>query len=60
MSCDEHDLRVISLLDLSLEIQPVDVWKFNIQNQTCRNVRLRIRKVFGSRTEGDCVQIKGR
>jgi hypothetical protein len=53
MSGDEHDMRVIALRDLALEIQPVDIRKFHIQHQASRDVGLGIRHVLGSRAERD-------
>ena len=58
MSCDEHDLRVIPLCDLALELQSVDVRKFHIQNQAGRHVGLRIRDVLRSGAERDHVHIE--
>ena len=60
MSGDEHDLRVIALRDLALEIQSVDVRKFDVQHQASRDIGLRIRHVLGSGTERDRVHIEAR
>jgi hypothetical protein len=60
VSCDKYDLREISLPNLTLEIQSIDVRKFHIQNQASWNVWLRIRDVLSSGTERDHLQIEGR
>ena len=60
MARDEHDLRVIPVRGLALEVQSVDVRKLHIQNQAGRHVGLRIREVLGGGTERDHVQVEGR
>ncbi len=60
MSRDEHDLRMISLRGLALQIEPVDVREFDIENQAGGHVGLRVRDVLSSRTERDHMQIEGR
>ena len=60
VSGDEHDMRVIPLRDLALQIQSVDVREFDIQDQASRDVGLRIRHVFGSGTERHGVHVEAR
>jgi hypothetical protein len=50
----------VALHDLGLKVQSVDVGKLNIQDQTGRYIRFRIRDVLGSRTERHHTQIAGR
>ena len=58
MSGDEHDMRVIALRDPALQIQSVDVRELHVQDEAGRDVGLRIRHVFGSRTERDGLHIE--
>ena len=60
MSGDEHDVRVIALRDLALEVQSVDVRKLHVQNQASRDVGLRIRHVLGRGAERDRVHVEAR
>src|SRR5258708_31537188 len=60
VTCDEHDWRMISLRGLALEIQYVDVRKFDIQNQTSWRVGFRIPNIRSSGCERNHSQIEGR
>jgi hypothetical protein len=58
MSSDEHDVGVILLRYPALELQSIDVRELHVQHQASRDVRLRIRQVFGGRTERHRVHIE--
>ena len=52
--CDEHDRRMIALRDFALQVQPVDVREFDVQDQAGRSIRFLRRDVFtgGDETNG--------
>ena len=53
MSGDEDDGRVVRVAKLSLEIKPADVRQFHVQDETGRQVGLRVGGVLGDRSECD-------
>src|SRR5262249_44678064 len=60
VSSEEHDLRMIPLGDLSLEIETVDVWKLHVQDQARWQVGLGICSVLAGGSERDRIQIDAR
>jgi glyoxylase-like metal-dependent hydrolase (beta-lactamase superfamily II) len=58
MSRDEDNVRVVSRRHLSLEIEPIDVGKLDVQDQARGHVRLRAGPVFRGGTQCDRMHIE--
>jgi hypothetical protein len=51
VTCEKNDWRVIPLSNLPLQLQPVDVWELDVQDEAGGYVGLGEGDIFGSISE---------